>query len=266
MLCPCSHVLQLTLQSTLHTDWRMTPPSQRDRTPCGWHCQPINPVPQCDLSGVHREGVSAGPWHALGSPVSVVIAKLVVEDVEQRALATFHSPPHFWKHYVDDTFTVLPATWCRSSSATSTARKHASSSLLKTGRYHSWMCVCAESLRGLSLQQCTRRQCTPTNTCPLIHIILWHTQCLSGEEFDELSQCTIIKWCGGSGRREENCWHTEEEWLPTEVHSQALTLQERTQTSGKWPKASKDQSDHSLHQWFIIRRSLWPLDIWLAYR
>ena len=45
---------------------------------------------------------------AMGSPVSVVIANLVMEDVEQRALATFHSPPRFWKRYVDDTFTVLP--------------------------------------------------------------------------------------------------------------------------------------------------------------
>ena len=32
---------------------------------------------------------------AMGSPVSVVIANLVMEDVEQRALATFHSPPRF---------------------------------------------------------------------------------------------------------------------------------------------------------------------------
>ena len=45
---------------------------------------------------------------AMGSPVSVVIANLEMEDVEQRALATFHSPPRFWKRYVDDTFTVLP--------------------------------------------------------------------------------------------------------------------------------------------------------------
>ena len=44
----------------------------------------------------------------MGSPVSVVIANLVMEDIVQRALATFHSPPCFWKRYVDDTFTVLP--------------------------------------------------------------------------------------------------------------------------------------------------------------
>ena len=44
----------------------------------------------------------------MGSPVSVVIANLVMEDVEERALATFHSPPRFWKRYVDDTCTALP--------------------------------------------------------------------------------------------------------------------------------------------------------------
>lgn len=65
-------------------------------------------MPQCDLSGIQREGASAGPWHALGSPVSVVTDNLVMENVKQRALATFHFPSQFWKHYVDDIFTVLP--------------------------------------------------------------------------------------------------------------------------------------------------------------
>ena len=45
---------------------------------------------------------------AMGSPVSVTVANMVVEDEEQRALATFISPPQFWKRYVDDTFTVIP--------------------------------------------------------------------------------------------------------------------------------------------------------------
>ena len=44
----------------------------------------------------------------MGSPVSVTVANLVMEDVEQRALNTCASPPAFWKRYVDDTFTVLP--------------------------------------------------------------------------------------------------------------------------------------------------------------
>lgn len=76
-----------------------------------------------------------------------------------------------------------PAIWCRSSSGISTASKHASSSRMtrrqKTKGYHSWMCVCAESLTSLSLATVhhgTGKQHTPTNTCPLIYTILWHTR------------------------------------------------------------------------------------------
>ena len=38
----------------------------------------------------------------MGSPVSVVIANMVMEDVEQRVLATSPVKPFFWKLYVDD--------------------------------------------------------------------------------------------------------------------------------------------------------------------
>ena len=39
---------------------------------------------------------------ATGSPVSDVIANMVMEDVEQRALASLPVKPFFWKHYADD--------------------------------------------------------------------------------------------------------------------------------------------------------------------
>jgi len=39
---------------------------------------------------------------AMGSPVSVVVANLVMEHVEERALSSFAVPPRFWKRYVDD--------------------------------------------------------------------------------------------------------------------------------------------------------------------
>ena len=45
----------------------------------------------------------------MGSPVSVVVANLVMEDVEQRALCTFAYPPRIWKRYVDDTFCIIGA-------------------------------------------------------------------------------------------------------------------------------------------------------------
>ena len=46
---------------------------------------------------------------AMGYPVSVTVANLVMEDVEEGALSTCsHPPPPFWKQYVDDTFTALP--------------------------------------------------------------------------------------------------------------------------------------------------------------
>ena len=44
----------------------------------------------------------------MGPPVSVVVTNLVMDDIEQKALSTFHTPPCFWRRYVDDTCTVLP--------------------------------------------------------------------------------------------------------------------------------------------------------------
>ena len=50
---------------------------------------------------------------AMGSPVSVTVANLVMEVVEGRALATTDIPLRFWKRYVDDTCTALPRSRCQ---------------------------------------------------------------------------------------------------------------------------------------------------------
>ena len=44
---------------------------------------------------------------AMGSPVSMVV-NLVMEDIEHRALSSFHTPPRFGRRYVDDTCTAFP--------------------------------------------------------------------------------------------------------------------------------------------------------------
>ena len=44
---------------------------------------------------------------AIGSPVSAVIANMVMEDVEQRTLATSLVKPFFWKRYVDDIISAV---------------------------------------------------------------------------------------------------------------------------------------------------------------
>ena len=44
---------------------------------------------------------------AMGSPVSAVIANMVMEDVEQRALATSPVKPFFWKLYADDVISAV---------------------------------------------------------------------------------------------------------------------------------------------------------------
>ena len=44
---------------------------------------------------------------AMGSPFSAIIANMVMEDVEQRALATSPVKPFFWKRYVDDVISAI---------------------------------------------------------------------------------------------------------------------------------------------------------------
>ena len=43
----------------------------------------------------------------MGSPVSVVVAEIVIQHVEERALATCRQTIPFWLRYDDDTFTAV---------------------------------------------------------------------------------------------------------------------------------------------------------------
>ena len=44
----------------------------------------------------------------MGSQVSVVVAEIVMENIEEQALATYtRTVPLFWLRYVDDTFTAV---------------------------------------------------------------------------------------------------------------------------------------------------------------
>ena len=46
----------------------------------------------------------------MGSPISVIVANLVMESIENKMLRDFASPPRIWLRYIDDTFVVLKKT------------------------------------------------------------------------------------------------------------------------------------------------------------
>ena len=43
----------------------------------------------------------------MGSPLSPIIANMVMEDLEQRALTIFPNPPSIWVRYVDDVYAIM---------------------------------------------------------------------------------------------------------------------------------------------------------------
>ena len=47
---------------------------------------------------------------AMGSSISVIVANLVMESIENKMLKDFASPPRIWLRYVNDTFVVLKKT------------------------------------------------------------------------------------------------------------------------------------------------------------
>ena len=43
-----------------------------------------------------------------GQHIPLPQCSTVMENIEERALSSFHAPPRFWRRYVDDTCTTLP--------------------------------------------------------------------------------------------------------------------------------------------------------------
>ena len=44
---------------------------------------------------------------AMGSPVSVIVANSFTEELEKKAIDTFHHEVRVWKRHVDDTFVMI---------------------------------------------------------------------------------------------------------------------------------------------------------------
>ena len=43
----------------------------------------------------------------MGSPISLIVANLYMENFEMRALQSSPNPPSLWKRFVDDTFVIM---------------------------------------------------------------------------------------------------------------------------------------------------------------
>ena len=46
----------------------------------------------------------------MGSPLSPIIANMVMEEIEQTALNTYLKPPSLWVRYVDEGYAVMEKT------------------------------------------------------------------------------------------------------------------------------------------------------------
>ena len=57
---------------------------------------------------------------AIGSPVSVVVAEIVMQNIEEQALATYSETLPLWLRYVDDTITAVRKNKIKSMNSTKT--------------------------------------------------------------------------------------------------------------------------------------------------
>ena len=105
---------------------------------------------------------------AMGSPVSVVVANVVMEHIEDLALRSSLVPTVFWKRYVDDVLSAVPANQVDEMLAHINSIDHNIHSLHLREKlnmlYHSWMLKSCVMLMALSLPRCTESPPTQINT------------------------------------------------------------------------------------------------------
>ena len=104
----------------------------------------------------------------MGSPVSVTVANLVMEEIEERPLSTFSPMPRFWKRYVDDTCTAIQ------SDSINHFHDHLNSinaniqftyETEKMDLFHFWLFFSLVILMALYVPLCIRNLHTLTSTC-----------------------------------------------------------------------------------------------------
>ena len=104
--CSCTSQLIL-LYRCPESDWRVIPP-YHTRLDSSWMRSVLfSSVPGRHIPDVEERIYQQVHGTAMGSAVSVVVANLVMEDIECSALSSFHTPPRFWRRYTDNTITVL---------------------------------------------------------------------------------------------------------------------------------------------------------------
>ena len=146
---------------------------------------------------------------AMGLPVSVTVANLVMEEIEETALSTFPTPLRFWKNMLIIHVQLFPETWSQSytniwmewtqtfNSRWNGRRRDTSHSL--TYAWHTIRMV-------QSIRRCTERRLTLTDTWTLCHITLWHTR-------DRLFPLSS----NGKGAILDMLDETRMEWLPKKI-------------------------------------------------
>ena len=206
-------------QAWLADEWPIS--SRQDQPLCWWHLLLSPTLPGGHLPGfvgkVYRQIHSI----AMGSSVSVVVPNLVMEDVEQEALSTFHTPPQFWRRYMDDSGLVNFF--------------HIHLNSIDPCAYSSWW---GRSWNGSSLpwhppEQRRRwlhhRLCAQISICVFIHTTLHPTNellwghCLNSEETTQLRR-KVPREKGPKTEPRTHDLHSNAEFQPLELRNRSRSF------------------------------------------